>query len=89
LGGKGGTTVPRPRTATMPTDIVEYDRRRQRLRGTFDVLPLGSFSKASFELRIHQSKVSNVINGVLIDETILTRLENWAREQRAPASKAS
>jgi hypothetical protein len=82
MGGKGGTTVPRPRTATVPSDIVEYSRRQQRLRGAFDALPLGSVSKASFDLRIHQPKVSNVINGVLIDEEILTKLEGWSQEQR-------
>jgi hypothetical protein len=81
--------VPRPRTAIVPTDIVDYDRRRQRLRSTFDALSLGSISRASFDLRIHQPKVSNVINGVLIDETILTRLEEWAREQREYVPAAS
>lgn len=68
---------------------MEYSHRQKRLRGTFDELPLGSVSQASFDLRIHQPKVSNVINGVLIDEGILTQLERWARDHRLPAKAAS
>jgi hypothetical protein len=79
--------MPRPRTQVAPDDIVEYSRRRERLRGGFDVLPLGSISRASFDLRIHQPKVSNVINGVLIDQAILERLEEWVADQRT--AKAS
>jgi len=81
--------MPRPRTQTAPNDIVEYNSRREKLRGRFDVLPLGSVSRASFDLRIHQPKVSNVINGVVIDERILTQLEEWANEQVVPVRAAS
>jgi len=67
-----------------PKELVEYDRRRQKVLAEFTALGRGSRQQASYELRIAFQTITNVLNQRIIDPRILSALEGWLEQAERP-----
>lgn len=68
-----------------PSEASAYATRLQKVVRVFDRLGHGSRQRASFDLRIPPSRLSGVLNGRELNDTILTQLEEWVESQATPA----
>ena len=58
-------------------DLLKYDGRRRKVQEAFERMPRGARQECSFELKIAPTYVGGVVNGRIVDEAKLKRIESW------------
>jgi hypothetical protein len=71
-----------------PADVAAYAIRVERVARKFNTIGWGSRQAAAFDLRIHQSRVSQILRQADYDPDTLDRLDAWAEERLAASSSS-
>ena len=57
----------------------DYEAQRKTTLTTFNRLARGTRAKCAFDLRLHPSRVSGILNGRTVHQELLNRVTRWVQ----------